>query len=65
MTMQRGFKGELAAVPRYRLKDCKRELFEVLGLKSVTQFYRKRNGETKLNPAEAAAVKDIIDKYKS
>ena len=63
--MRRGFKAELAAVPRYRQKECKKALFQVLGLKSLTQFYRKRNGETKLNPAEAAAVKEIIGRYKS
>lgn len=64
MTMQRGFKKELAAVSPVNIRACKKEIFHALGLKSVTQFYRKRNGETKLNPAEVAAVKEIIDKYK-
>ena len=61
--MTKGFKTELAAVPSYRMKECKKELFQVLGLRSVAQFYRKRNGETKLNPAEISAVKNIISKY--
>lgn len=65
MTMKRGFKAELASLPRYKQKDCRTELFRVLGLKSVAQFYRKRNGTTKLNPAEIAAVKDVIAKYRS
>ena len=64
MTIQRGFKRELATVSPVRMRACKNEIFYALGLKSVAQFYRKRNGKTKLNPAEAAAVKDIIEKYK-
>lgn len=63
--MKRGFKEELAALPRYRQKDCKNELCHVLGLKSLAQFYRKRNGEVKLNPAEVAAVKGVIAKYRN
>lgn len=62
--MQNGFKTALATVPPYRIRECRNEIYQILGLKSKTQFYRYRNGATKLNPAEVAAIKGIIDKYK-
>lgn len=61
----KGFKADLADVPSYRLKECKKEIYHVLGLKSTAQFYRKRNGQTPLNPAEAVVVKEVIEKYKN
>lgn len=63
--MTKGFKAELDAVPSFRQKDCKKELYYILGLKSRTQFYRKKFGITKLNPAEIKAVKEVISKYKN
>lgn len=63
--MQNGFRVALSAVPRYRQKECRKEIYHVLGLRSKTQFYRYWNGETKLNPAEVKVIKEVIEKYKS
>ncbi len=63
--MNRGFKKEMEAVPHLRIKACREEICQALGLKSSAQFYRKRNGQVRLNPAEKTAVKEIISKYKS
>lgn len=63
--MQNGFRVALSTVPRYRQKYCMKEIYQVLGLRSKTQFYRYRNGDTKLNPAEAKVIKEVIEKYKS
>lgn len=63
--MHNGFRLALSAVPKYRQRVCIKEICYVLGLKSTTQYYRYRNGDTKLNPAEEKCIKEIIEKYKS